>query len=239
LLPERDYHGKPSGLPLSSEAAPAANGAWVKEQVAMEILWIVSYVLLWAAVLFLGFLLLGALRSLGLLRWRLEQLEATTPRRIGRGGLKPGTKAPAFSLSGSDTSEVALQDFLGRRLLLVFVQHGCKPCRNIVPELNRVQQQARLQVLAITNGDPEKARRWTEEVGANFPVLTQESWSVSRRYEVFATPFAFLIDEQGVVRAKGLVSRPAYIQYLLSDAVQKTQTEQSEAELSGVETGQG
>src|SRR5262249_51572560 len=130
-------------------------------------------------------------------------------------------------------------DFLGRRLLLVFVQHGCKPCRNIVPELNRVQQQARLQVLAITNGDPEKARRWTEEVGADFPVLAQESWSVSRRYEVFATPFAFLIDEQGVVRTKGLVSRPAYIQYLLSDAVQKTQTEQSEAELSGVEAGQG
>ena len=43
--------------------------------------WLVSYVALWLVVLFLGFLLLGALRALGLLRWRLEQLEATTPSR--------------------------------------------------------------------------------------------------------------------------------------------------------------
>jgi hypothetical protein len=53
--------------------------------------WLVSYVALWLVVLSLGFLLLGALRALGLLRWRLEQLEATTPSRLGRGGLKPGT----------------------------------------------------------------------------------------------------------------------------------------------------
>jgi hypothetical protein len=34
----------------------------------------------WLAILALGFLLLGALRALGLQGWRLEQLEATTPR---------------------------------------------------------------------------------------------------------------------------------------------------------------
>jgi hypothetical protein len=45
--------------------------------------WLVSYIALWSVVLFLGFLLLGALRALGLLRWRLDQLEATTPRWVG------------------------------------------------------------------------------------------------------------------------------------------------------------
>ena len=39
----------------------------------------VSYVALWLVVLLLGLLLLGTLRALGLLRWRLEQLKATTP----------------------------------------------------------------------------------------------------------------------------------------------------------------
>jgi hypothetical protein len=52
--------------------------------------WSVSYVALWLVVLSLGFLLLGALRALDLLRWRLEQLQATMPSRTGRGGLKPG-----------------------------------------------------------------------------------------------------------------------------------------------------
>jgi hypothetical protein len=55
---------------------------------------------LWVVVLFLGFLLLGALRAVALLRWRLEQLEATTPSRLGRSGLRIGKKAPDFTLPG-------------------------------------------------------------------------------------------------------------------------------------------
>ena len=54
-------------------------------------MWLVlSQVLLWALVLALGFLLLGTLRALGLLRWRLDQLEATTPTHVGRSGPKSG-----------------------------------------------------------------------------------------------------------------------------------------------------
>src|SRR5437773_12135935 len=64
----------------------------------MSILWLLSIVVLWIVVLFLAFLLLGTLRALGLLSWRLEQLEATTPKRLGRDGLKPGKKAPDFTL---------------------------------------------------------------------------------------------------------------------------------------------
>ena len=60
--------------------------------------WLISFIALWLVALSLGFLLLGALRALGLLRWRLEQLEAITPTRVGRGGLRPGKKAPDFSL---------------------------------------------------------------------------------------------------------------------------------------------
>jgi hypothetical protein len=67
------------------------------EVLMMSPWWLISYVALWLVVVCLGFLLLGALRALGLLRWRLEQLEATTPSRTGRGGLKPGKKAPDFT----------------------------------------------------------------------------------------------------------------------------------------------
>ena len=56
----------------------------------MSLFWMISSVLLWLLVLGVAFLLLGALRALGLLRWRLEQLQATMPSRTGRGGLKPG-----------------------------------------------------------------------------------------------------------------------------------------------------
>jgi len=170
---------------------------------------------LWAVVLFLGFLLFGTLRSLGLLSWRLEQLEATTPKRLGRDGLKPGKKAPDFTLPSVDGNDVSLHHFAGRKVLLVFVQSGCSPCKAVVPELNCLER-GDTQVLVVNNGDPEATRKWSAEVGARFPVLSQEKFSISKQYEVFATPFAFLIDEKGVIASKGIINNRQHIRYVLS-----------------------
>jgi methylamine dehydrogenase accessory protein MauD len=183
---------------------------------SMNIFWLSTIVILWALVLFLGFLLLGTLRSLGLLSWRLEQLAATTPKRLGREGLKPGKKAPDFALPSGDGGEIALHDFAGRRVLLVFTQSGCSPCKKIVPELNRLGKNGESQVVVINNGDADATRKWSTEVGACFPVLAQDRFSVSKRYEVLATPFAFLIDEKGVIASKGIINNRQHIGYVLS-----------------------
>ena len=118
----------------------------------MSIFWISCIVILWVVVLLLGFLLLGTLRAVGLLSWRLEQLEATTPKRLGRDGLKPGKRAPDFTLPSVDGNEVALHDFRGRKVLLVFTQSGCAPCKAIVPELNRLgtNEQIRSSTMATS-----------------------------------------------------------------------------------------
>src|SRR5262249_54520112 len=161
---------------------------------------------------------------------------ATTPKHLGRNGLKRGKKAPDFTLpsvasapnpslrigEGDKGVEVSLHDFAGRRVLLVFTQSGCSPCQAIVPELNQLAQVGRIanpshpQVLVINNGDLEATRQWSVKVAARFPVLAQEKLSVAKKYEVFATPFAFLIDEQGVIRSKGIVSNKQYLGFVLS-----------------------
>jgi methylamine dehydrogenase accessory protein MauD len=188
----------------------------------MSIFVLVSIAILWIAVFLLAFLLLGTLRALGLLSWRMEQLEATTPKRLGRDGLKPGKKAPDFSLPSADGKQVALHDFSGRKVLLVFTQAGCGPCRGVVPELNRLAQVGRIansshsQVLVVNNGDAESTRKWSAEVGARFPVLAQTQFSISKKYEVFATPFAFLIDQKGVIASKGIINNRQHIGYVLS-----------------------
>ena len=184
----------------------------------MNLWWMLSNAALWPVVLFLGFLLLGALRAVERLRWRLEQLEAITPTRTGRGGLKPGQKAPDFTLTSASGAEVSLHDFAGRPVLLVFTQSGCGPCHAILPELNRRQGGGGVQVLVVNNGEAEAARQMAAAVRARFPVLVQEQFHLSRRYEVFATPFAFLIDGQGVVRSKGIVSRRQHIDFVLAGA---------------------
>jgi methylamine dehydrogenase accessory protein MauD len=177
---------------------------------------VISSIALWVLVLFLAFLLLGVLRNLGLLNWRLDQLQATTPSRLGRDGLKPGKKAPDFTLPSAAGPEVSLHEFSGRRVLLVFVQAHCGPCHQVVPELNKLRHRGEPAVLAVFNGDPEAARKWAAEVKAEFSVLSQEKFAVSKRYEMFATPFAFLIDEKGIIASKGIVNNQQHIGYVLS-----------------------
>jgi len=192
--------------------------------------WLLSYVALWLVVLFLGFLLLGALRALGLLRWRLEQLQAITPSRTGRSGLKSGKKAPDFTLPSVSGDEVSLHDFAGRRVFLVFTQSGCKPCHGIVPELNKLQRGVEVQVLVVNNGEMEATRKWAGEAQACFPVLVQQQFSVSKRYEMYATPFAFRIDERGVITSKGIINNGQHIGFVLSDADEAAKNGQPETE---------
>src|SRR5688500_17301028 len=99
---------------------------------------LVLNIVLLAGVLGLAFLVLGALRALGVLTWRLDQMEAMRPSRIGREGLKVGRKAPDFTLPSAAGGELSLAGFSGRKVLLVLTQSGCGPCMEIVPELNRL-----------------------------------------------------------------------------------------------------
>jgi methylamine dehydrogenase accessory protein MauD len=201
----------------------------------METLLLVGVIALWNIVLFLGFLLLGTLRTLGLLGWRLEQLEATTPRRLGRDGLRPGKKAPDFSLPSADGKEIALHNLVGHKVLLIFTQSGCSLCTQIMPELNRLRSSA-IQVVVINNGEPQATKKWSKEMGARFPVLAQDRFSVSKRYEVFATPFAFLIDEKGIIVSKGIINNRQHIRYVLSGARVGASYAHAEANTNGAES---
>jgi methylamine dehydrogenase accessory protein MauD len=203
---------------------------------------LVAIAALLAAVLLLAFFVLGTLRAVGLLTWRLDQMEAMRPSRIGREGLKVGRKAPDFTLPDAAGGERSLSEFAGGKLLLVLTQSGCGPCMEIVPELNRLHDLGKYQVLVVNSGDREATRAWASETQARFPVLAQEKFSLSKRYEVFVTPFAFLIDEHGVITSKGIAGSKQYLGYVLSgagnrasedhDAADQPATEKSASEVS-------
>ena len=191
----------------------------------MNLLLIASIVTLGILILTTGFLLLGALRTISRLSWRLDQLEATTPGRLGRGGLNPGAKAPEFTLPSVAGGDISLRDFAGRPLLLVFSQPHCAPCHDVVPDLNKIHQKGEVDVVVICNGDAAAVREWTAEVGARVPVLGQENWKVSKKYEVFATPFAFVVDGKGIIQAKGIASKADHLGFLFESARNGAQAE--------------
>jgi peroxiredoxin len=120
--------------------------------------------------------------------------------RLRRDGLKAGTPAPPFRLPRLDGGELSLEEFRGRRLLLVFSDPDCGPCAELAPALEQFHRgSAGVQVLMISRRDPEANRGKVAELGLTFPVVLQRHWEISLLYGMFATPIAYLIDEQGVL----------------------------------------
>jgi methylamine dehydrogenase accessory protein MauD len=139
--------------------------------------------------------------------------------RLRRDGLPTGTPAPSFRLPRLDGGELSLEEFRGRRVLLVFSDPDCGPCEELAPALEQFHRgPGGVGVLMISRRDPEANRRKCAEQGLTFPVLLQRSWEISLLYAKFATPIAYLIDEQGVL-ATDVVVGAEPIRALMASAV--------------------
>jgi peroxiredoxin len=130
-------------------------------------------------------------------RPRLASERPLADSRLEREGLKAGTEAPGFELEDVRGGQVSLHDYRGRSLLLVFSDPECGPCNALLPDLARLQDEA--AIVLVSRGDRDVNRAKAEEHGLEFPVVVQQGWRLSKDYGIFATPYAFLIDEQGVI----------------------------------------
>jgi peroxiredoxin len=121
--------------------------------------------------------------------------------KIKRDGLKAGTVAPEFSLPRLDgRGDLSLSGLRGRQVLLVFSSPGCGPCNTLAPHLERFHRDhPELEVLMISKDEPKENRAKVKEYGLTFPVVLQQQWEISRRYAMFATPIAYLIDEFSII----------------------------------------
>jgi peroxiredoxin len=134
-------------------------------------------------------------------RRHLRTEKSLAASRIEREGLPAGTPAPPFALPDLFGRTVALEDYGGRRVLLVFSDPDCGPCDALLPDLARLHKQDgdALEVVVVGRGGVEENRRKAADHAIDFPVLLQPGWRVSKEYGIFATPVAFLIDEEGVI----------------------------------------
>jgi peroxiredoxin len=135
-------------------------------------------------------------------RRRLTTERPLSESVIEREGLRAGTPAPAFELPDLAGRLVSLAEHRGRRVLLVFSDPECGPCEALLPELARLDRDRGpdgLDLLLVSRGGVEENRRKAEASGVGFPVVLQPGWKLSKEYGIFATPVAFLVDEEGVI----------------------------------------
>ena len=136
---------------------------------------------------------------------RLPGSKPLRESRIERNGIKAGTIAPAFTMTDICGRSISLEEYRGRRVVLVFSDPHCGPCSQLAPYLARAYRRRApitTEIVMVSRGDIEENRRKAEADGFEFPVVVQDRWKVSRKYGIFATPAAFLIAEDGRTEAR-------------------------------------
>jgi methylamine dehydrogenase accessory protein MauD len=174
-------------------------------------------------------LLLGALRQLGVLHRRLDELHATTDEQPG---LTIGFAAPDFTLPRVDGGSITLHDLRGAPVLLGFVSPACPPCTQLAQQLEAVLDRPEPpHVVLVSSGDESANRAWSAKLGLRAPVLLWERGDM-RAYHAPYTPFLVALDRSGVVRSVGLVSSRERVEQFLARATASSGGESAPAVLA-------
>ena len=131
--------------------------------------------------------------------------------------LKPGDRAPAFTLKDQHGKSRKLADFKGKKLVVYFYPKadtpGCttQSCavRDAEPDLKKLKA----AVVGISPDSPDRQLKFDEKYDLGFPLLADETHTVAEKWGVWGEKVnygrkymgiirsAFVVDEQGKIAA--------------------------------------
>jgi peroxiredoxin len=131
-----------------------------------------------------------------------DEWEASQPQ-----GLQAGEVAPPFELPDLDGDLHSLEEFRGRRMLLIFFSPDCAFCQEMAPRIAALPWdggEGRPVPLLISLGDAGKNRAFMDEHQIRCQVLLQDGveGAVAAAYHAEGTPVGYLIDEQGAIMTR-------------------------------------
>lgn len=102
-------------------------------------------------------------------------------------GIQVGHTAPSFRLPSGQGPEVALDDYRGKKNVIVWFTKGmaCPFCRQQMSQLARAYGEfaaRQAEVVEVTNSTPERARVYAQKFGLRFPYLCDPDYSVRRSW---------------------------------------------------------
>jgi thioredoxin-dependent peroxiredoxin len=128
------------------------------------------------------------------------------------GDLKVGDKAPAFSLKGSDGKTYSLDQFKGKKAVVLAwfpkaFTGGCTAeCKSIRAH-SAALQPLHVAYFTASVDTPELNKKFAESLDLDYPILSDPDKSVAKAYGVVhagrAVPerWTFYIDKEGVIQA--------------------------------------
>jgi peroxiredoxin len=122
-------------------------------------------------------------------------------------GLKPGSKAPDFTLNTLDGTQTSLKDYRGKKIILNFWATWCPPCREEMPEMQKFYNDYKnknVEILAVnleySETKPEKIKDFVHEYGLSFLIPLDEKNTIGKQYRAVSIPTSYFIDEEGLIQ---------------------------------------
>ncbi len=124
--------------------------------------------------------------------------------------LEKGDDAPAFTLPDQDGAPVSLGDFAGQNVIVYFYPAASTPgCTteacDFRDNINSLRS-AGYQVLGVSKDRGEDLRRFRDEQGLNFPLLSDEDLTVHNAYGAYGEKSLYGKKVTGVIRSTVVVA---------------------------------
>jgi methylamine dehydrogenase accessory protein MauD len=173
----------------------------------------ISNVLLWVLMLAVIVALWALARQVGILYERVAPMGAL----ITDAGPKLGEAAPRFELPALSGARVAIGGERAKSQLLFFLSPTCPVCKKLLPVLKSSATSERewLDVVLASDGEATQHLAFYGEARLNeFPYVL--SADLGMTYRVSRLPYAVLIDERGIIRAKGMINTREHLESLFN-----------------------
>ncbi|TDF80735.1 methylamine dehydrogenase accessory protein MauD [Pseudomonas sp. H9] len=172
---------------------------------------IVSNILLWALLIAVSFVIMGLVRQIGVLHSRLAPAGALMVDK----GVAVNEPAPQVTASDRNGRPVNFGYAGEKAQLLFFLSPTCPICKSLLPAIKSIakDQANRLEVVYVSDGDMDAQQKLIQEhklEGATYVVGPE----IGMTYQIGKLPYAALIDQNGVLRAKGLVNSREHLDSL-------------------------
>jgi methylamine dehydrogenase accessory protein MauD len=175
---------------------------------------IASQVLLWVLVAALAFTVLALARQIGVLHERIAPVGAL----VMDSGPAVGTPAPFLIgrlLDGESYSLGGGRPVGGRILLLMFVSSDCPICKRLIPIARAMARDELCDLVFVGDADPAVQRALVKRFDlGRFPFINGPE--VGMAFQIGKLPYAVLIDEAGLIAAKGLVNSREHLESLIT-----------------------
>ena len=131
-------------------------------------------------------------------------LVATLASPLATGAVATQSSAPDFTLRTMNGPNLRLAEQRGRVVMVNFWATWCGPCRQEMPQLDRLYQKYKSSGFVLlgvnVDDDARKAADVAAKLGVTFPVLLDTDKAVSKLYDLSTMPSTVIIDRDGKVR---------------------------------------